>query len=49
MKKSDLDSFLGYTEKTSNLILSNSQRTGELVKSFKRVSVDQSTEQRRQF
>ena len=49
MKKSDLDSFLGYTEKTSNLILSNSQRTGDLVKSFKRVSVDQSTEQRRQF
>jgi len=49
MKKSDLDSFLGYTEKTSNLILSNSQRTGELVKSFKKVSVDQSTEARRQF
>lgn len=49
MKKSDLDNFLSYTEKTSNLILSNSQRTGELVKSFKRVSVDQSTEQRRQF
>ncbi len=49
MKKSDLDNFLSYTEKASNLILSNSQRTGELVKSFKMVSVDQSTEVKRQF
>ncbi|MCF7919414.1 MAG: tetratricopeptide repeat protein [Candidatus Cloacimonetes bacterium] len=49
MKKSDLDTFLGYIEKAGNLILSNSQRTGELVKSFKQVSVDQSTEAQRQF
>lgn len=49
MKKSDLDNFLGFTQKTSSLILSNSQRTGELVKSFKKVSVDQSTETKRQF
>ncbi len=49
MKKSDLENFLSYTEKASNLILSNSQRTGELVKSFKMVSVDQSTEVKRQF
>jgi len=49
MKKSDLESFMDYTGKAGNLILSNSQRTGELVKSFKKVSVDQSTEEKRQF
>jgi signal transduction histidine kinase len=49
MKKSDLDNFLEYTSKAGKLILSNSQRTGELVKSFKQVSVDQATEAKRQF
>ena len=49
MKKSDLDSFLDYTDKVGKLILSNSQRTDELVKSFKKVSVDQSSETKRQF
>jgi len=49
IKRSDLQTFLQFLDKSSQLILSNLQRTGELVQSFKQVSVDQSYEQLRHF
>lgn len=49
MKRSDLINFLEFINQSGKIILSNLQRTGELVKSFKQVSVDQSTEEIRKF
>lgn len=49
MKRSDLQSYLQSAHKTGKLILKNLQRTGELVQSFKQVSVDQASEQKRVF
>jgi len=49
MKQSDLDSYLQTTQSASQLIQSNLKRTGELVKSFKRVSVDEMTDSLRTF
>ena len=49
MKRSDLQNYLQTAYTTSKLILKNLQRTGELVQSFKQVSVDQASEQQRQF
>ncbi len=49
MTINDLKSYIGSTKMASELILNNLKRTGELVKSFKQVSVDQSTENQRQF
>lgn len=49
MKQSDLKVYFDTAKETSSLILSNLRRTGELVKSFKRVSVDEITEQKRKF
>lgn len=45
----DLEAFLKAVFQSSKLILSNLQRTGELIKSFKQISVDESTEQLREF
>ena len=47
MKRSDLDSYLGVATESSELILRNLRRADHLVKSFKQVAVDQSTEERR--
>jgi len=49
MKQSDLQKYLESSKESANLILSNLKRTGDLVKSFKRVSVDEITEQLRKF
>jgi len=49
MKRSDLQNYLQYAYKTGKLILRNLQRTGDLVQSFKQVSANQASEQRRQF
>lgn len=49
MTRSDLGSFLKNAEKASNILLSNLQRSGDLVKSFKQVAVDQSSLKRRHF
>lgn len=49
MSKKDLMDYLNFMYKSSKLILSNLQRTAELVKSFKQVSVDQSVEEKRTF
>jgi signal transduction histidine kinase len=49
MKKSDLENYLSISTETVAMIMSNLQRASELVKSFKQVAVDQSTEQKRNF
>ncbi|HPM13038.1 MAG TPA: tetratricopeptide repeat protein [Bacteroidales bacterium] len=49
MKLSDLQVFLETVQHASDLILKNLHRTAELVKSFNQVSVDNMTEQKREF
>lgn len=49
MKLSDLQSFLDTVQHASDLVLKNLHRTAELVKSFNQVSVDNMTEQKREF
>jgi len=49
LSQSDLFNYLKSTYESSKLIVSNLQRTGELVQSFKQVSVDEVTEQKRKF
>jgi len=49
MKKSDLDNLVANTLEASQLILGNLMRTGDLIKSFKQVSVDQVSENKREF
>lgn len=47
MKRSDLETYLGVAAETGELILRNLRRADHLVKSFKQVAVDQSSEERR--
>jgi ligand-binding sensor domain-containing protein/signal transduction histidine kinase len=47
LKKSDLEAFQRIAAESTQLILRNLQRADKLVKSFKQVAVDQSSEQRR--
>jgi|GEM_PF-1315569 len=49
MKQSDLVQYLQSAKEATNLLKANLTRTGELVKSFKQVSVDEITEQCREF
>jgi len=49
LKRSDLDVYLGICVESSKLILSNLSRASELIKSFKQVAVDQSTDEKRKF
>ena len=49
MKKTDFESFLDLSRETSALILTNLRRAADLVQGFKQVSVDQSSERRREF
>ncbi len=49
MKRTELEGYLKTAYESANLILKNLQRTGDLVQSFKQVSIDQSTEQMREF
>jgi len=47
--RGDLDRYLEQARLSSDLILRNLERASHLVRSFKQVAVDQSSEQRRQF
>jgi signal transduction histidine kinase/ligand-binding sensor domain-containing protein len=47
LQRSDLDAFQRMARESTQLILRNLQRADKLVKSFKQVAVDQSSEQRR--
>ncbi|MCK4664714.1 MAG: GAF domain-containing protein [Bacteroidales bacterium] len=49
MTKPDLEEYIASSILANELIYNNLERTGELVKSFKQVSVDQSTESQRVF
>jgi signal transduction histidine kinase len=49
MKRSTLDRFIESVEDAGRLILTNLERSNELVQSFKQVAVDQSSEARRTF
>lgn len=49
MKRSDLAAYLQSMQQGSDLIVKNLQRAAQLIKSFKQVSVDQSSEQQRKF
>jgi signal transduction histidine kinase len=49
MKKSDLERYLNLTNEGTEVILSNLARASELIKSFKQVAVDQSSEGKRKF
>ena len=49
MKKTDLEAYLNSAYKAGKLLLTNLERTGNLIQSFKQVSVDQSTEDIREF
>lgn len=47
LSKSQLQAFLDYSEEGSGLVLRSLLRAAELIRSFKQVAVDQSSEQRR--
>lgn len=47
MKKSDLITFLDTASKSSEIILINLQRASELIRSFKQIAIDQSSEEKR--
>lgn len=49
MKKSQLMSYLAMADQSSQLLLTNLHRAANLVKSFKRIAVDQSSHKRRTF
>lgn len=49
LKRSDLDVYAKLSEETARMLLVNLERAAELVQSFKKVAVDQSSEARRVF
>jgi signal transduction histidine kinase len=49
MKRSDLEGFFNVSGETSMIILTNLERAANLIKSFKQVAVDQSSEVKRKF
>lgn len=49
LKRSDLDAYSKLSEETARMLLVNLERAAELVQSFKKVAVDQSSEARRVF
>ncbi len=49
LKRASLEDYLGVCDESSRMILSNLKRASELIRSFKQVAVDRSTEERRSF
>jgi ligand-binding sensor domain-containing protein/signal transduction histidine kinase len=49
MTRADIDHFIEQAQLSSDLVLRNLDRASQLVRSFKQVAVDQSSEQRRSF
>lgn len=45
MKRSDLESFIQHVQQGSDILLRNLQRASELIRSFKQVAVDQSSDE----
>ncbi len=48
LTRKEFDKFLALSQQSGQMLLSNLQRAAELIQSFKRVAVDQSTDERRQ-
>jgi PAS domain S-box-containing protein len=49
LEPAELDAYLEYVEKAADIVLKNLNRAGKLVKSFKQVSADQTSEPLRMF
>ncbi|MEM9009462.1 MAG: HAMP domain-containing sensor histidine kinase, partial [Cyanobacteria bacterium P01_F01_bin.86] len=49
LKRSELEKFLSTAQQSSQMALKNLERAAELIQSFKRVAVDQSSESKRVF
>jgi signal transduction histidine kinase len=49
MRKSDLEAYIDHARQSSSILLSNLERASDLIKSFKMISVDQSTDIVRRF
>ncbi|MBV8169458.1 MAG: hybrid sensor histidine kinase/response regulator [Alphaproteobacteria bacterium] len=49
LKKSDLERYFALAKETCELMLANVQRAAQLVQSFKQISVDQTSAERRRF
>ena len=49
LKRSELEKFLATAQQSSQMTLKNLERAAELIQSFKRVAVDQSSESKRVF
>ena len=49
LKRTSLEAFLGTCDESTRMILSNLRRASDLIRSFKQVAVDRSTEERRTF
>src|SRR5262249_221059 len=49
LKKSDLERYFALAKETCELMLTNVQRAAQLVQSFKQISVDQTSAERRRF
>lgn len=49
MKRASLEEFLNVCDESARMILSNLRRASDLIRSFKQVAVDRSTEERRSF
>ncbi|MBU1229442.1 MAG: HAMP domain-containing protein [Proteobacteria bacterium] len=49
LKRASLDEFLNTCDESTRMILSNLRRASDLIRSFKQVAVDRSTEERRVF
>jgi len=45
MKRSDLESFITHSRQGSDILMRNLQRTSELIRGFKQVAIDQSSEE----
>ena len=49
MRRSDLEAFISLAEDSTRMLLNNLQRAADLIQSFKRVAVDQTSDERRRF
>jgi len=49
LKRASLEEYLSVCDESSHMILSNLRRASDLIRSFKQVAVDRSTEERRVF
>ena len=49
MTETDFSGYLARTDDTLQIMMTNNRRASELIRSFKQVAVDQSSEERRQF